>query len=181
MKVANEMFVAAQAGDPRALDALLRVVQPDIRRYARRQCHRGSAIEDVVQEALIIVYRRVGTVRSAAAMGSWAFRIVARLCMLPALALMRGVESLTAVTESRPFAATPVEDLRIDLVHALESLPPGYREIVVLRDLEQLTISEIAARLGIGREAAKSRLHRARLLVREYLIGPSSADGGHSP
>jgi RNA polymerase sigma-70 factor (ECF subfamily) len=175
------MFAAAQAGDPRALDALLRVVQPDIRRYARYQCHRGSAIEDVVQEALIIVYRRVGTVRSAAAMGSWAFRIVARLCLLPALALMRGVESLSAVTGSRQFATAPVEDLRIDLVRALESLPPGYCEIVVLRDLEQLTISEIAARLGIGREAAKSRLHRARTLMREYLIGPTSSHSGSAP
>jgi DNA-directed RNA polymerase specialized sigma24 family protein len=180
VKVSNEMFVAAQAGDSRALDALLRVVQPDIRRYARYQCHRGSAIEDVVQEALIIVYRRVGTVRSAAALGSWAFRIVARLCLLPALALMRGVESLAAVTGNRQFATVPVEDLRIDLVRALESLPPGYREIVVLRDLEQLTISEIAARLNISREAAKSRLHRARALVREYLAGPTSADIGSS-
>jgi DNA-directed RNA polymerase specialized sigma24 family protein len=181
VKVANEMFVAAQAGDPRALDALLRVVQPDIRRYARHQCHRGSAIEDVVQEALIIVYRRVGTVRSAAAMGAWVFRIVARLCLLPVLALMRGVESLAAVTENRHFATIPVEDLRIDLVHALESLPPGDREIVVLRDLEQLTIAEIAARLDISREATKSRLHRARALVREYLIGPTSADSRSSP
>lgn len=176
MKVATAMFAAAQAGDPQALDALLRIVQPDIWRYARYQCHRGSAIEDVVQEALIIVYRHVGTVRSAAAFGSWAFRIVARLCLLPALALMRGVESLEAVTGSRQFATIPIEDLRIDLVRALKSLPPAYCEIVVLRDLEQLTISEIATRLGIGREAAKSRLHRARTLLREYLLGPASED-----
>lgn len=181
MNVTSAMFAAAQAGDPQALDALLRVVRPDIRRYARYQCHRGSAIEDVVQEALIIVYRRVGTVRSAAALGSWIFRIVARLCLLPVLALMRGVESLTAVTESRQLATVPVGDLRIDLVRALESLPSGYCEIVVLRDLEQLTISEIATRLKISREAAKSRLHRARTLVREYLLGPESAHGKASP
>lgn len=181
MKVSNAMFAAAQAGDPRALDALIRDVQPDIRRYARYQCHRGTAIEDVVQEALIIVYRRVGTVRSLAALGGWAFRVVARLCLLPVLALMRGVESLAAVTESRQMATMPVEDLRIDLVRGLQSLPPDYCEIVVLRDLEQLTISEIATRLGIGREAAKSRLHRARTLVREYLLDPAAADGEASP
>jgi len=174
VRIPDQVFLDAQAGDPRAIEALLRLVQPDIRRYARRQCHRGSAIEDVVQEALIIVYRRVGSVRSAAALGSWAFRIVARLCLLPGLALMRGVERLATTTDR--FSVMPTEDLRIDLARALESLPPSHREIVVLRDLEQLTISEIAARLGLGREAAKSRLHRARTLLREYLIGPPSPD-----
>ena len=59
--------------------------------------------------------------------------------------------------------------MRVDLVRALESLPAMYREVILLRDMEQLTISEAAAQLGITREACKSRLHRARGLVREYL------------
>lgn len=59
------VFAAAQAGDPLALDCLLRELQPDIRRYARHPCHRSSVIEDVVQEALLVIYRRVGSVRDA--------------------------------------------------------------------------------------------------------------------
>ena len=47
----------------------------------------------------------------------------------------------------------------------------GFREVLLLRDLEDLTIGEIAQRLGVTREAAKSRLRRARTLVREYLLG----------
>jgi RNA polymerase sigma factor (sigma-70 family) len=61
--------------------------------------------------------------------------------------------------------------MRIDLVNAIESLSPSHREVLLLRDLEDLTIGEIAGRLGVTREAAKSRLRRARALVREYLLG----------
>lgn len=171
------VFAAAQAGNPAALERLLRELQPDIRRYARRQCHRGSAVEDVVQEALIVIYRRVGSVRDGAAMAAWIFRIVARLCLLPALGVMRGTEQLADRHEAEHFARMPQDELRIDLVRALESLPAIYREVILLRDMEQLTISEVAARLAITREAAKSRIHRARALVREYLQ-PDAAEGG---
>ena len=60
IRVDAALFAAAQAGDPAALERMLRELQPDIRRYARRQCHRTSVIEDVVQEALIVLYRRLG-------------------------------------------------------------------------------------------------------------------------
>jgi RNA polymerase sigma factor (sigma-70 family) len=163
------VFDAAQAGDPAALDQVLRALQPDIRRYARKQCHRTSAIEDVVQEALIVLYRRIGNVRDPLALAGWIFRMVTRLCMLPVLGLLRGAEELTQRHEAEYFSRMPQDELRIDLVRALESLPDTYREVILLRDMDQLTIAEVAARLGITREASKSRLHRARSLVREYL------------
>src|ERR1044071_8222952 len=53
-------FAAAQAGDPVALEQLLVQLRPDIRRYARRQCHGSSAVDDVVQEELIVLYPRRG-------------------------------------------------------------------------------------------------------------------------
>jgi RNA polymerase sigma-70 factor (ECF subfamily) len=168
-QVDGSVFAAAQAGEPAALERLLRELQPDIRRYARRQCHRGSAIEDVVQEALIVVYRRVGSVRDPLALGAWLMRMVTRLCMLPVLGWMRGAEQVTERHEAEHFARMPVDALRHDLVRALESLPAMYREVVLLRDMEQLTIAEAASRLGLTREAVKSRLHRARALLREYL------------
>jgi RNA polymerase sigma factor (sigma-70 family) len=64
--------------------------------------------------------------------------------------------------------AEPAE-WRHDVAAALESLPAHYREVVLLRDLEGLTIAEIADHLTLTSEAVKSRLHRARALAREYL------------
>lgn len=163
------VFAAAQAGDPAALDQVLRQLQPDIRRYARRQCHRSSAIEDVVQEALIVLYRRVGTIRDPLALAAWLLRMVTRLCMLPVLGLMRGAEQLFDHHEAEHLARMPQDELRVDLVRALESLPAMYREVILLRDMEQLTTAEVAQRLCITRDAVKSRIHRARALMREYL------------
>jgi RNA polymerase sigma factor (sigma-70 family) len=66
--------------------------------------------------------------------------------------------------------ARPDSSLRIDLARALESLPSHYLEVLLLRDFEELTIGEIAARLHEQAGAVKSRLHRARELVREYML-----------
>lgn len=177
IRVDATMFAAAQAGDPAALDRMLRELQPDIRRYARRQCHRTTAIEDVVQEALIILYRRLGAVRDPLAVAGWIFRVVTRLCMLPVLALIRGAEEISERHEAEYFAQMPKDELRIDVVRALESLPDIYREVILLRDMEQLTITEAADRLQITREACKSRIHRGRALLREYLQGDEAKGG----
>ena len=171
MQIDAGIFAAAQSGDPVALDRLLTQLQPDIKRYARQQCYASSALEDVVQEALIILYRRVGTVRSPAALGSWLVKVVARLCMLPVLMMMRSVAELKTVEDSVRFAQMPVDDLRLDVVRAIESLPPTYREVILLRDLQEMTIGEIATALRLTREATKSRLHRARSMIREFLSG----------
>lgn len=170
MIVKEQVFVAAQSGNVAALEQLLRQLQPDIRRYARFQCRHSSAVDDVVQEALIILYRRIGTVRSAASLGAWLARIVARLCMLPALMFMRGVEELKDGENSHQLVQQSVDELRIDLARAIESLPDMYRQIIILRDFRESTVDEIANALSLTRSAVKSRLHRARAMIREYLI-----------
>ena len=68
------------------------------------------------------------------------------------------------------FASLSIDDLRIDLARAIESLPASHREVALLRDFEELTIGEIATQLGLFREATKSWLHGARCLLREYLV-----------
>jgi RNA polymerase sigma-70 factor (ECF subfamily) len=96
--------------------------------------------------------------------------------MLPVLALIRGAEEVSERHEAEHFAKYSRDDLRIDLTRALESLPEMYREVILLRDMEQLTIGEAADQLGITREACKSRIHRGRALLREYLW-PKDAKG----
>lgn len=170
LHVDKDLFAAAQAGDWAALERLLSQLRPDIQRYARFQCYASSSIEDVVQEALIVVYRRVGGIRSPAALGAWLVRVVARLCALPALMFMRSVEELKTIEDSTRFAHVPVHQLRLDVARALAALPEKYRQIILLRDLEDLTIREIARQLTISGEAAKSLLRRARAAARKHLM-----------
>lgn len=170
MQIREHTFVAAQAGDPVALESLLTQLRPDIRRYASYQCRRSSAIDEVVQEALLILYRRVGTIRSVTALSAWLIKVIARLCMLPALMFMKGAEELKTIDDAARFSSISADELRIDLVRALESLSPQHREIILLRDLQDMTIGEIADQLNLTREATKSRLHRARAMVKENLL-----------
>lgn len=174
LRVDTDLFTAAQAGDRTALERLLRQLGPDIQRYARFQCYASSSIEDVVQEALLVVYRRVGDIRSPAALGSWLFRVVARLCALPVLMFMRSVEELKTVEDSARFAHVPPHQLRLDVARALAALPERYRQILLLRDVEELTIGEIGQRLALSDEAAKSLLRRARAAARAQLMEHSS-------
>ena len=96
--------------------------------------------------------------------------------MLPALLLMRGIEELTAIENTVRFAQVPTDELRIDLAHALESLSPHLREVILMRDLQEMTIGEIAHALKTTRATVKARLHRARNLIREYLQSEGEHD-----
>lgn len=171
MRADTELLRAAHAGDPTAMNALLIQLRPDIRRYATYQCGRASAIDDVVQEALIVVNRQLGGVQNLPAFGGWLARVVTRLCLLPALRVVQTGEKLLRMEEQVDFSTRPAEELRQDVARALDSLPEAYRAAIVMRDFEELTIAELAARLELSVPAAKSRLHRARAMVREYLVG----------
>ena len=122
-----------------------------------------------MQETLIVLYRKVGSLREVGAISGWLFRIVNRYCLRLAMRLM-ACRRPSRRRRSSSAPQVPKPELRIDIARAIQSLPEHYREIVVLRDLEELTIDEIAGRLRSTRETVKARLHRARALLREYLI-----------
>lgn len=158
---------AARLGDSSAIERLLVVCQPNIRRYAQRSCT-ITVIDDAVQETLLVLSRYVGQVRHAAALSGWLFTVVKRECRRFA----RDTIGLDPWEESHVdawVAGKTDQALRLDIAQALESLPEPFREVLVLRDFEGLTVDEIATRLGLTRAAVKSRIHRARLLTREYL------------
>ena len=167
---AEELILAAQLGDNVALNRLLLVSQTDARRYARKHCQ-SSDVDDAVQEALLILARRISALKAAAAFSGWLFTIVRRECQRLSRAMLRH-ESLEDERIESYLAARTDLDLRHDLSVALESLPAHYRRVILLRDFEERTIAEIASALGEEPPAIKSRLHRARELVREYLLTP---------
>lgn len=162
------VFALARDGDVDALTALLAWSRPRLQRYAQRSCT-ISDVDDAVQEALLSLSRSVSVLRHARAVSTWLFRVVRRHChRLGRLALRVDLwddDRLDAVV-----GRWPDEVLRLSLARALESLPAHHREVVLLRDVQELTIEEIAAQLGESTAAVKSRLHRARELAREYLL-----------
>ena len=164
----EQVLQQAHAGDSAALNALLRLSRPDIRRYAQRHCL-ISDVDDAVQEALLVLSRKLGSVRTLAAFSGWLFQVVKRECRrLGRQAFAHDPWDEAAVDA---WAARHSDDaLRLDLAAALASLSAAYREIILLRDLQECTIAEIAAQLDLTVPATKSRLHRARTLTREYLL-----------
>src|SRR5579875_3069630 len=153
------LIEAARQGDQAALERLLEVCQPDLRRIAQSQCASAADADDAVQESLWTVYRRIGALRTAGSFGAWLFSMMRR---------MRGQTELPD-EDHRIFACYTRPDLRADLAAAIQSLPDKYREAIILRDFEEYSITEIAQSLRLTREAVKSRIHRGRQMIREYL------------
>lgn len=163
----NTDLEAARAGDRPALERVLTQSRQDLRRYAEHHCVINDA-EDAVQEALFTASQRLMDLRQIECFASWLFRIVKRECNR----LKRGLRGFMHEPITDDIADTCVVEhrgLARDLAAAMESLPPHYREIVLLRDLEGMSINELSEKLGLTREATKARLHRARSLAREYL------------
>ncbi len=169
-KYSVSVFEKARDGDETALNSLLVSSQPDIQRYARRTC-RSADIDDAVQETLLILARRVGTIKMLTSLPAWLFIVVKRECIRATQKTM-GVKfsDIEQFHDDIELSSKPDHELRIDLVRAILSLPEHYRYVVLLRDVKGMTIEEIANNLSQSREGVKARLHRARLLIREYLI-----------
>lgn len=161
------LIEAARQGDEAALLLLLQDSQPDLRRIAATQCASAADADDAVQESMWLVYKRIGALRTVSSFGAWTFSIVRRECQR----LMRRMRGQTQLpNEDNPvFAYYTTPGLRIDLAAAIQSLPEKYREAIILRDFEEYSITEMAQALRLSRAAVKSRIHRGRQMIREYL------------
>jgi RNA polymerase sigma factor (sigma-70 family) len=165
--LAHALLAQARAGDPAALEALLRHCQPDLRRYARRHCHTDD-VDEAVQDALWILSRRLTALRAVAALSSWLFQVVKRSCLrLRARSFPPQQQALDDEQPELMHDERATHDLQLDLAQVLAGLPQHYREMLVLIDLLGHSAEEAAAQLNLSIEATKSRLHRARMMVRE--------------
>jgi RNA polymerase sigma factor (sigma-70 family) len=162
------LLARAQLGDAQAIDQLLRQCQPDIKRFARRHCA-SQDVDEAVQDALWILTRRVSALRVAAALSSWLFQTVRRLCMRMLQRRALGAVSLNDAAHELLIDERASSDLRIDLAKSIAALPTQQREVLMLMDVLGHSASEAAQATGVSVEAVKSRLHRARLLMRESL------------
>jgi len=166
----QRLLESAKRGDTEALERLIVQTRPDLRRYAARYCATSSDAEDAVQESLVILFRRLPTLRGLGAYSGWLVQIIRRECQRLARKMLHQEVPLDEVTERQYLITRTDIELRLDIAMAIQSLPDIYREVIVLRDFEELTVKEIAARLLLVPETVKTRIHRGRQMIREHLL-----------
>jgi RNA polymerase sigma factor (sigma-70 family) len=172
----EQVVSAAQQGDPRAITTLVSDSHAHVRRFAHTLCSTPEDAEDAAQEALIVLYRKIGTLRATAALGSWMFRIVRNECIRRSrLALRRPISAATVEPSAEDAALARLEIERI--VDSIAGLPAEQRAVIVLRDIQGLSGAATAQTLGLSRAAMKSRLHRGREALRSRLERPSHQAG----
>ena len=177
---------AAATGDRGAMEALLVRAQEAAYRFSLLVCGHPEDAEDVMQDALLKTYQHVGHISEPDAFRTWLYSTVRNACLMkrrrragePAtfVSVEHGVDTETGrVPVDVPDTSRPIDQRLIDgwvdgrLRQALNHLPPSYRMIVVMREIEGLSTKEVAAIAGVSESNVKQRLHRARLMLRKQL------------
>ena len=184
------LVAAARGGDGAALEALVRATYADSYALAYRLTGNEDDASDVVQEAYLRAYRGLRRFRGEAQFTTWLYRITANCA---STVLSRRSRTRTEVLsddtavpdlhpDHDPEGRAASEDERAMVAEALAHLPGRLRQVIVLRDIYDLSHGSIAAELDISEAAAKVRLHRARRKMREYLADvPAIRDRRRSP
>ncbi|NIA15769.1 MAG: sigma-70 family RNA polymerase sigma factor [Nitrospiraceae bacterium] len=178
----------ARNGSRVAFEALVKAYQR--RAYAIAYGFVGNREDalDLAQEAFARAYRAMDRFDTKMPFYPWFYRIVRNACLTHLKKKKRhGEVSLTALVasgyqvtdgEARPAQAAELEELRREIAGALEGLTPEHREIIVLRHLQELSYSEIAACLGIPKGTVMSRLYSARRSLRSVLEDRGTVGNG---
>jgi len=173
----EQLFEDARGNDRRAMELLLSRLQPSVYRFGLKMCRNDADAQDILQDTLLAVSRNIGGFRGDSSVSTWVYTIARSFCIkkrrrskfAPAQ-----IESLADVDESRreqsgvesPDRKFEVRQMESALDGALAELDVKYREVFVLRDVEGLSAEEVSQVMGLSVQAVKSRLHRARDMVR---------------
>lgn len=187
-------------GDEHAIAELSSLYGHKIFQLAFRYVRNHEDAEEVVQDVLMKVFRKIEMFRGDSALSSWIYRITFNTAMsrlrrgkMTRAAEITELEIGTALTEDGTNAIDPADwshmadegllrqQMRERLVEAVGDLPAIYREPVILRDLKGLTTEEASTRLRVKDQTLKSRLHRGRMLLRERLADFAGGLSMHHP
>ncbi len=171
----EELVRLSAGGDRRAFEALVSRHGEALFRYASRTCGSERDGEDALQDGLLAAWRGAGTFRAEASARTWLFQVVIHACRRrhrkrageperhDALEAADAVASEQQGADERVAAG----EMAAVLERALAAMDDEAREVLLLRDVEGLSGEETALALGIGLAAMKSRLHRARMDLKE--------------
>ncbi|HEV8662047.1 MAG TPA: sigma-70 family RNA polymerase sigma factor [Candidatus Methylomirabilis sp.] len=181
-----ELVERLKGGEEEAFGGLLQRYQGKVYRLAMNLTRNPQDAEEVTQDVFLTVARKIGAFDGRAAFSTWLYRVATNAALMK-LRGRRPEPHLPVEEEGTVFApdgsftrpvadwsALPEDQLlaverRQILAEAIEALPPDYKAVVVLRDIEGLANQEVAEILGATVLAVKSRLHRARLALRARL------------
>jgi RNA polymerase sigma-70 factor (ECF subfamily) len=181
------LLTRAQAGDMSAFESLVERHEEKVYGLAMRMTRSEADAAEIAQDTFLSAYQHLAEFRGEAAFGSWVHRIAAnnalmRLRRQRILDVVSDDLAAPEFTERGSLAEPPetdwsrrADDKILDdelgraIQEATDTLPEGYREVFLLKDVEGLSYEEISEMLGISIPAVKSRLHRARLALREAI------------
>ncbi len=193
----SDLVEAVRDGDEGAFVTLMRRNNQRLYRVAYAILRDAAEAEDVVQETYLRGYEKLGSLTDTAAVGAWFARIAAndaldryrRRRRQPAVSLSAGRPSAEAAMPADPNFLTSSPDpersaasreLRPLLEAAIDALPDSFRAVFVMRAVEQMSVAETAECLGIGHATVKTRLYRARRLLRRALADHVGASWGEA-
>jgi len=186
-----EAIERAKHGDVQAFEFLYQMHRRRVYSLCLRMTANTASAEDLTQEAFLQLFRKIGTFRGESAFSTWLHRMAVNVVLMQlrkrGLAVVSLEDTLENTDEEAPRKELGVADRalmgsidRLQLQRAVETLPPGYRMIFLLHDVEGYEHNEIAEMVGCSIGNSKSQLHKARMKLRE-LLKPSRAEKAFRP
>jgi RNA polymerase sigma-70 factor, ECF subfamily len=177
----GEAIRLAQAGDAAAFEFLYELHGRRVYALCLRMVGSPSDAEDLMQEAFLQLFRKIGTFRGESAFSTWLHRMTVNVVLMRLRKKSLPVASLDEATEPDEDAGGPRKDIgapdlrlsgavdRVNLERSIDKLPPGYRTVFVLHDVQGYEHNEIAGIMGCSVGNSKSQLHKARTKLRDLL------------
>ena len=171
----------AHRGEPDVLSDIMRQHNRRMFRIARSILRNDAEAEDIVQDAFVKAFTELGSLREPASAAAWLAKITANLAISRVRQLKRRGRVVLAdgeledrssdmeTDQHTPERLTAMGDVRRLLENAIDRLPDGFREVFMLRVVEHMSVDETATTLGVLAATVKSRLHRAKAMLRSDL------------
>ena len=176
-----EAIQRAQQGDAEAFERIYRLHNRRVYALCLRMVGNTAEAEDLTQEAFLQLFRKIGTFRGESAFSTWLHRLAVNVVLMRLRKKTLAETSLDETTEPDEDAGGPRKDIggpdlrlsgsvdRVNLERAVEQLPPGYRSVFVLHDVQGYEHNEIATIMNCSIGNSKSQLHKARMRLRQLL------------
>jgi RNA polymerase sigma-70 factor (ECF subfamily) len=174
-----ELAGRIRSGDGTAFETLYQQHAPRLYNLAYRMAGTATDADDLLQDIFLLAYRKIGSYRGDASLGTWLYRLAMNHCLdVLRSRQARQWQQTDSLDEegAAPPAAAPVVGAvsRIDLEGAIGRLPRACRAAFLLHDVEGFGHQEVGTILGISEGTSKSQVHKARLRIRAYLTQPRS-------